>query len=98
MTKENFEEKDLEFIKICKRNGLTPLKFVEIKSTDSDFTVTRHFYVPESQMTSFITYMFKGGIFEILKVSLEDNMNFKPEMLINFGEVLKNLEKEIRRI
>ena len=95
----NFEEKDLEFIKICKRNGLTPLKFAEIKSTDSDsFTVTRHFYVPKSQMTSFITYVCKGGIFEILKVSLEDNMNFKPEMLINFGEVLKNLEKEIRRI
>lgn len=42
--------------------------------------------------------MFKGGIFEILKVSLEDNMNFRPKMLINFGEVLKNLEKEIRRI
>lgn len=94
----NFEEKDLEFIKICKRNGLTPLKFAEIKSTDSDFTVTRHFYVPKSQMTSFITYVCKSGIFEILKVSLEDNMNFKPEMLINFGEVLKNLEKEIRRI
>lgn len=93
----NFEEKDLEFIKICKRNGLTPLKFAEIKSTDSDFTVTRHFYVPKSQMTSFITYMFKGGIFEILKVSLED-MNFKPEMLINFGEVLKNLKKEIKKI
>ena len=49
-------------------------------------------------MTSFITYMFKGGIFEILKVSLEDNMNFKPEMLINFGEVLKNLKKEIKKI
>lgn len=94
----NFEEKDLEFIKICKRNGLTPLKFAEIKSTGSDFTVTRHFYVPKSQMTSFITYVCKGGIFEILKVFLEDNMNFKPEMLINFGEVLKNLEKEIRRI
>lgn len=94
----NFEEKDLEFIKICKRNGLTPLKFAEIKSTDSDFTVTRHFYVPKSQMTSFITYVCKGGIFEILKVSLEDNMNFKPEMLINFGEVLKNLEKEIKKI
>ena len=93
----NFEEKDLEFIKICKRNGLTPLKFAEIRSTDSDsFTVTRHFYVPESQMTSFITYVCKGGIFEILKVSLED-MNFKPEMLINLGEVLKNLEKEIRK-
>lgn len=96
--KMNFEEKDLEFIKICKRNGLTPLKFAEIKSTDSDFTVTRHFYVSESQMTSFITYVCKDGIFEILKVSLEDNMNFKPEMLINFGEVLKNLEKEIRKI
>lgn len=94
----NFEEKDLEFIKICKRNGLTPLKFAEIKSTDSDFTVTRHFYVSESQMTSFITYEYKDGNFEILKVSIEDNMNFKPEMLINFGEVLKNLEKEIRKI
>lgn len=95
----NFEEKDLEFIKICKRNGLTPLKFVEIKSTGSDsFTVTRHFYVTESQMTSFITYVYKGGIFEILKVSLEDNMNFKPEMLINIGEVLKNLKKEIKKI
>lgn len=94
----NFEEKDLEFIKICKRNGLTPLKFAEIKSTGSDFTITRHFYVPKSQMTSFITYVCKDGIFEILKVSLEDNMNFKPEMLINFGEVLKNLEKEIRKI
>lgn len=58
----NFEEKDLEFIKICKRNGLTPLKFAEIKSTDSDFTVTRHFYVPKSQMTSFITYVCKGVI------------------------------------
>lgn len=95
----NFEEKDLEFIKICKRNGLTPLKFAEIKSKDSDsFTVTRHFYVPGSQMTSFITYVCKSGIFEILKVSLEDNMNFKPEMLINFGEVLKNLEKEIKKV
>ena len=94
----NFEEKDLEFIKICKRNGLTPLKFAEIKSTDSDFIVTRHFYVSGSQMTSFITYVCKDGIFEILKVSLEDNMNFKPEMLINFGEVLKNLEKEIKKI
>lgn len=95
----NFEEKDLEFIKICKRNGLTPLKFAEIKSNDSDsFTVTRHFYVSESQMTSFITYEYKDGNFEILKVSIEDNMNFKPEMLINFGEVLKNLEKEIRKI
>ena len=94
----NFEEKDLEFIKICKRNGLAPLKFAEIKSTDSDFTVTRHFYVPKSQMTSFITYVCKGGIFEILKVSLEDNMNFKAEMLIIVGEVLKNLEKEIRKI
>ena len=94
----NFEEKDLEFIKICKRNGLTPLKFAKIKSTDSDFTVTRHFYVPKSQMTSFITYVYKGGNFEILKVSLEDNMNFKPEMLINFGEVLKNLKEEIKRI
>ena len=93
------EEKDLEFIKICKRNGLTPLKFVEIKSIDSDsFTVTRHFYVTESQMISFITYVCKGEIFEILKVSLEDNMNFKPEMLINFGEVLKNLKKEIKKI
>lgn len=94
----NFEEKDLEFIKICKKVGLTPLKFAEIKSTDSDFTVTRHFYVPGSQMTSFITYVCKDEIFEILKVSLEDNMNFKPEMLINFGEVLKNLKKEIKKI
>ena len=72
---------------------------IEIKSTGfNSFTVTRHFYVTESQMTSFITYVCNGGIFEILKVSLEDNMNFKPEMLINFGEVLKNLEKEIKKI
>lgn len=94
----NFEEKDLEFLKICKRNGLTPLKFMDIKYNDNDYdsdscTITRHFYVSKLQMTSFITYEYKDGNFEILKVSLED-INFKPEMLINFGEILKNLKNE----
>ena len=90
------KEQDLKFIKICKRNGLTPLKSESIDYVSSNsFSVTRHFYIPSADMTVFISYVYNDGVFEISKISLED-IQFRTEMLINFGEVVRNIKEEIK--